>query len=144
MEALRARRSGGVSFDDLSEDDRNYLATECAQVRKPLMKCFGASDNFRLIAVARDQLGALRVPPWWPEIVGKRVSFAEFESIPARDAHDPRNVTGTKESYALPRDPVTIAHFAQQAWLLDGYHRAVAFWRYAPADASLDAYEPCQ
>src|SRR6516165_5232886 len=77
MKALRARRSGGVSFDDLSDDDRDYLATACAQVRGPLMKYFGASDSFRLTALTRDRLGALRVPPWWQASAETCVSFAE-------------------------------------------------------------------
>jgi hypothetical protein len=57
----------------------------------------------------------------------------------AIEPKDARNVTG---DYRPAAEAISIGRFGQHLVLLDGYHRAASFWKFASADASITAYRP--
>src|SRR5262249_41202093 len=65
--------------------------------------------------------------------------FADYIQTSSPDEKDARNVTG---DYRPVADAISIGRFGQQLVLLDGYHRGVSFWRFAPPNASIPAYRP--
>ena len=72
----------------------------------------------------------------------RRMSFEEFLSTTADSPRDARNVLPPAEGYRAPSDALTVGAFFDSPILLDGYHRAVSFWRFADPDAVIDAYLP--
>jgi hypothetical protein len=63
-------------------------------------------------------------------------------STKADDPGDSRNVVCDRTSYLPPSDPLTIGRFYQYPLLLDGYHRAAAFWKGGPTDGFVPAFTP--
>jgi hypothetical protein len=95
------------------------------------------------VQVDKDVLATLLVPPMVSGDSQMRFfPFAEFMDIPSADSNDSRNVVFAPTGYQVPSDLLTIGRFYQHPVLLDGYHRAAAFWKFGPADGSVMAYEP--
>jgi len=144
IEALRVRRRNRTQFGELSPAERYNLAFQCAGTRRNLLVYLVSLDAFRLVALTREQIGELIVPPniWHPDSLDRFVSFSDFMTkTRAQDPRDSRNVVCDAGLYRPPSDPLTIARCYQHSVLLDGYHRAAAFWKYA-AGGSLCAYAP--
>jgi hypothetical protein len=147
VDRLREYRRRAVGLNELTPEQLNALAAACVAVRPNLIEpYFRPIQSFRRTVLTRGQIGDLLVPPnvWHPQSQGRFERFAEFVLIRPlnSDPADSRNVPGNRETYNLPVDPVTVGLRGQDPILLDGYHRAVAFWRYGPADSSLQAYVP--
>jgi hypothetical protein len=138
VEALRGKRRDGLSFHDLGHSDRAYLEQMCRSVRHPLMKYLDGVQQFVLRSVDRVALGHLLVPPE-VEFSERHMSFAQYVSKPHNDENDARAIQSAPGSYKLADDPLTIG---RRKLLLDGYHRAVAFWWFAGPGATIDAYAP--
>jgi len=98
---------------------------------------------FNLAALSRHQLGIVQVPP---NVLGTLKygfpSFEEFMKIPAADERDSRNVACDPADYRSPSDPLTIGQFGAQHVLVDGYHRAVTFWKCGATADTIIAYVP--
>jgi len=146
IEAIREKRRTAVPFSRLSEPERDALATACRNCRPSLMHFFNGVIGFQLIPVNREYVGALWIPPhaWEPQAQGRFVRFAQFEAIPphTESPGDARNVI-CRPKYEPPADPLAVGWYQNhQPILLDGFHRAVAFWRCAPAGSLLRVYSP--
>lgn len=140
IEALRAKHSGGVTFTELSSVDQHNLAGMCAQVRSGMMRYMDGVTAYRVVDLARQQLAGLFVPRMISNDIKEAfVTFETFMSLPRADVGDPRGETRPHRANA---EPLTIGFYCGQRMLLDGYHRAVSFWKSAPGGAVIAAYDP--
>jgi hypothetical protein len=136
LDALRAKRRSDVPFKDLTAEDRYWLAFMCSCVRRNLMFFMAGIDRFREEQLNKTALGALIVPPMvsnFPEFM----AFTQYIETPCSAPGDARNVTG---GYRPSTEPLTVGRLYNTPILLDGYHRAASFWKFAPADASVSVY----
>ena len=142
IEELRAKRREGRKFAELSEGDRYALAFQCSAARPNLMIFNAGVDWFWKIELTRDGLAKALVPPMvtgLPEIM----SFEHYvNSTTHVDPKDARNVKGNPTGYQSPTEPLTIGRYYEHHVLIDGYHRAVRFWKSTPANATIEAFVP--
>jgi hypothetical protein len=138
LDALRDKRRSGVPFKDLTAEDRYWLALICWSIRPNLMILMTGIDRFREQQLSKTALAALIVPPMVSNIL-KFMPFAEYIETPCSAPGDARNVTG---GYRASADPLTLGRFQNSLVLLDGYHRAASFWKFALPDASVSVYVP--
>lgn len=143
IDVLRARRQGGVAYEDLSPDERYHIALQSGSIRNALLVFTIGADLFDLIELDRPTIAKLIVPPnvWHPDSNGQFVPFEHFMTTSAVSANDSRNVT-LQGSYSYPEDPLTAGRLYDHPVLLDGYHRAALFWKFGPQDGKLKAYVP--
>jgi hypothetical protein len=142
--ALRQKRTDGVEFSNLPEEDRYALALACAFVRPNLMIFFTGVEQFREVSLNRAALGNVLVPPMVsPDLNGQFLNFDAFVALPPpADPGDARNVDGNPANYQAPSDPLTIGRYFNRLVLVDGFHRAVRFWRAAPGNATIRCFVP--
>jgi hypothetical protein len=138
LDALRAKRRSDVLFKDLNPQERYWLAFMCWCIRPNLMIFMTGVDRLREVHLNKTTLGTLIVPPMVSNIP-KLMRFGEYIETPCSEPGDARNATG---GYHPSADPLTIGRLSSDGVLLDGYHRAASFWKFAPANASISAYEP--
>jgi hypothetical protein len=145
IDAIRKKRESGMPCSDLTEDEREALASSCANCRPVLMHFLAGITRFQLNPINRQYVGALLVPPsvWHPQSKGEFVRFAEWVDIPPHTDHpgDARNVV-CRPIYEPPIHALAIGRHNAEPILVDGFHRTVAFWRCASAGALLQAYVP--
>jgi hypothetical protein len=141
IDTLRAKRQDHVPFAALSADERYDLALMCASIRSPLMIFLVGVDRFQSCSLHKGQIASLVVPP---AVLGKMESmpFEAYMNTSHSDSRDARNVAARPEGYQNPTDPLTIGRYQNNLVLLDGYHRAAAFWKFAPAGALIQAFCP--
>jgi hypothetical protein len=140
--ALRARRQANVPFASLSQAEVQALAMACMTVRPNMMIFFQSVQSFHLQQLDKVAIGQLWVPPMaigvlqcWP--------FSYYVTTQHSSPQDARNVACTPATYVPPPEPITVGISPpQQHVLIDGYHRAVAFYRCGPATGSIPAYIP--
>jgi hypothetical protein len=75
---------------------------------------------------------------------GDLMLFESFVNTTASSPKDARNVLPPSNGYQAPSDPLTVGVLFGSPVLLDGYHRAVLFWRFANQDALINSYLPLQ
>ena len=102
------------------------------------MKHLDEVQQFVLKPMDRIALGHLFVPRE-VEHSDRYMSFAEYVYKPRSEENDARAAEPTLGGYKTPDDPVTVG---RHSFLLDGYHRAVAFWWFARPGATMNAYVP--
>jgi hypothetical protein len=133
--ASRARRAAGVAFDQLCDLEREELAIACQRVRQFFSPSTIGTKFFEARAIDRPELASFRVHPvvsnfsWW-------MTFEEYEKTSSPAPGDARNVA-KPVVYTAPADPLTVGCRDGYFELIDGFHRAVLFWRYAPPSGSL-------
>jgi hypothetical protein len=100
--------------------------------------------QFQEVNLARVQLGNVLVPPMvWGDQQGRMITFDQYIILPAPgDLRDARYVDGSPAEYRPAGDPLTLGRFFADPVLLDGYHRAVSFWRAAPEHAVIRCFQP--
>jgi hypothetical protein len=136
---LRAKRTNGVSFDELSAAECGTLADHCRAVRKNLLVDLGEIERFDIAEVSRDALADFLVPRIVSDLPAI-VRFADYMTTTSDHPRDARNVKLRHPTYEPHTDPVTVGRRHERAILLDGYHRAALFWKFGPADGTLLAY----
>src|SRR5262245_92381 len=138
--ALRVKRGSGVSFDMLTANDRDQLVFGWDYVRGAfsLAAHLVGIKQFREERLIRSQIAPLFVPSGVSNLA--MMPFERFiETQTAGDA-DPRS---EGRIYAdVPADPITVGRCSDGNVLVDGYHRAVSFWRTAPDGAFILGYMP--
>jgi hypothetical protein len=145
VEELRKQRQDGAPYDALTNAEKHLLAFLCAVVRPvPFTLYASAIRRFELIQLTKDQLSALLVMPQVDAALnGKFVRFEDFAISPApKSPKDCRNVKQPAGEYTKPVDALTVGGSPQSGVLIDGYHRAMAFMRWASQDATIAAYVP--
>ena len=142
VKELRALRQAGVPFSQLSEFERKKLATACQRHRQFFSPSTSGIDFFEELPIGRPELALLHVH----RVVSQGSSwmtFEEYEKTSSADVGDARNVIPPVH-YASPVDPLTAGRRDGKLELIDGYHRAVSFWRYAPLSGSIPFYLPVE
>ncbi len=140
IEDLRAKRSAGVPFDQLSGEERYSLAILGASVRERLLIYQVGTEPFEIVEIEREALAKIIVPP----NVWEQARFAplhEYFETTTESPDDARNVVLKGRSYERPTDPVTIGRWYENPVLIDGYHRAALFWKFC-SGGTLPAYVP--
>ena len=140
IKSLRAKRREGVAFIELTPEERSGLASMCASIRRPLMIFAAGIDRFQKRFLTKPQIAVLVVPTM---VLGRQefMSFEAYMHTSVPDPNDARNVESTGE-YRSPAHPLTVGRYDEHLILLDGYHRAATFWKFASADARIEAYCP--
>jgi hypothetical protein len=142
---LRSKRGSGVTFNELDHTDRYWLSFMCSCVRPNLMIFMAGIEHFDEVDLDKTDLAKLLVPTmvhgqgFTPTGEGFFLSFADYIQTSSCEPKDARNVTG---DYRPAAEAISIGRFGQHLVLLDGYHRAASFWKFASADASITAYRP--
>jgi hypothetical protein len=143
VDALRARYPSGVPFNQLTADEHYNLAFLCMMCRTNLMIFATGVIEFVEVALNKTQVATFLVPQMVSDHAGM-ISFADFLSTTAVSPKDARNVLAPQQGHRAQPAPLTVGHFFNSLVLLDGYHRAASFWKFAPADAMIQAYIPAQ
>jgi hypothetical protein len=141
LDALRNKWRSGVGFAELTAEDRQCLAFMCRCVRTSFLTFVARVDQFREIPLSKTDLATLLVP----RIVSNLPAVMPFKlyiDTPCPAPGDARNVSPKPDGYHTPADPLTVGRFSNKLVLLDGYHRAASFWKFAPEGSSISAYIP--
>ncbi len=145
IEELRRKRGERVPLKSLSSEDHFALAEACVTARPMLLGPAAGLDGFEKRTITKVQLAAALVAPTvaWVELQGQFAPFEIFMNLPPPASQkDARNVKENPNGYLPPEDPITFGRLGGSLVLLDGYHRAAAFWKFAPASATLEAFVP--
>jgi hypothetical protein len=143
---LRGRRENGVPFSALTATERDQLVSGWNIVRGAAslgIHLFGI-DQFREKRLIKSQIAPLLVPTGVSGLAMMPFErFIETPPPPAADdprADDPRN---ERRIYTnVSDDPITVGRCTDGNVLVDGYHRAVSFWRTAPDGSFILGYMP--
>ena len=140
LDALRNKRRSGVGFVELTAEDRQCLAFMCRCVRTSLLTFVARVEQFRERPLSKTDLAILLVP----RVVSNLpvMPFTLYIDTPCSEPGDARNVAANPGDYQAPADPLTVGRFSNKLVLLDGYHRAASFWKFAPEGSSISAYIP--
>jgi len=140
IEVLRAKRANKVSFPDLLSEDHDALGAMWTFVRGTLFKYVYTVASFKQIKLTREQLANILVfPEASHDLKGEFATFQIFMNLPRTDMGDCR---GESLPYDNQAEALTFGHHDGQQVLIDGYHRAVSFWKFAPEGAVIAAYDP--
>ena len=140
LDALRNKRRSGVGFAELTVEDRQCLAFMCRCVRTGLLTFVARLDHFREIPLSKTDLATLLVPRAVSNL--PVMPFMLYIDRPCSEQGDARNASLTPGGYHAPADPLTVGRFSNKLVLIDGYHRAASFWKFAPEGSSIWAYIP--
>jgi len=141
--SLREKRRNGVPFENLTKSDKYSLAFQSSLVRVNLLPYLAGVEGLGLIELDRTELGKLFVPPnVWKDSQGSFHPFEHYIATTTNEVGDARTVNIDPADYKLPIDPITIGRSYQHRVLIDGYHRAAAFWKFGPSDGTISAYLP--
>ena len=143
IEEMRRKRKDGTSFNELSADEKYLLAFRCAGLRMLLMTFMTGIREFDLIQLDRSTLGKLWVPPnVWRDSLGTWHQFSRYINTPTEEEKDARKLVIDPDAYQPPQDPIIIGRSFDWPVMIDGYHRAALFWKFAPANGAIPAYFP--
>ena len=116
--------------------------------RRPhLHSRFAGITSFQLADWSREQLAASYVIPYFAHEVGAQepITFEQWiEAEPIRSlepGHARYATSGAPRS--AQGEPLLVGRLAGLPTLLDGYHRAVRFWKRAAPTATHLVYVPC-
>ena len=140
LDALRNKRRSGVGFAELTAEERQCLAFMCRCVRTSLLTFVARVDQFREIPLSKTDLATLLVPRMVSNL--PVMPFTLYIDTQCSEPGDARNVSPKPGGYHAPADPLTVGRFSNKLVLLDGYHRAASFWKFAPEGSSISAYIP--
>jgi hypothetical protein len=151
LKPLREKLARGVSFDDLDALERALLLRKWREVRgvPAFIKRLRGITAFQLEAWTKEQLGATYVITYFAKDVScnplvDRVTFKRWiETEPL--SHSPQEHARHAADRAAPPivDPTaTAGRWGDRTYLLDGYHRAVRFWKTQPLNATFGIYVP--
>jgi hypothetical protein len=140
---LRTKRTSVVPFEDLTAAERYNLAFQCALVRPALLGYLFGIESFDIVDIDREALSRLFVPPnVWRDSQGKFCPFSHYAGTTTDEVDDARTIVIDRAKYRVPRDPLTVGRSNGYHIMLDGYHRAMVFWKFGPADGKLQAFMP--
>jgi hypothetical protein len=143
MDRLRDMRSRGLPFEALTAADYYPLAFACGCARPNLFVYLIGCERFQLRTITRSELGEIIVPPnVWSDSAGAWVKLSEYAAGDSLDLRDARFRESADTVYRPNSEPFTVGRSFQYPILIDGYHRAVHFWRYAPDGASTPVFLP--
>jgi hypothetical protein len=138
---LRRKRRLALPFSRLSQSDRYCLARACWKVRPLILIHLIGITRFELANINKAELANILVPPTAAiELRGNYATFELYMAIPSDDQKDARNILPS-QNWSPPDAPLTLGYHFQHRVLIDGFHRAAAFWR-SSTGGGLKAYVP--
>jgi hypothetical protein len=140
MRPLRSQRRSGLGFAELTAEDRKCLAFMCRCVRTSLLTFVARVDRFRERPLSKTDLATLLVPRVVSNLPD--MPFTLYIDRPCSEPGDARNVSPKPGGYHAPADPTNGWSVSNKLVLLDGYHRAASFWKFASEGSSISAYIP--
>ena len=151
LKPLREKLDRGVPFDELNTVERSLLLRKWQEVHgvPAFTKRLQGIATFKLTAWTREQLGAAYVMTYFAQQVSRnplvdRVTFRRWiETEPFNcppQGHARYAAEGPAPQIVDPA--ATVGRWAGRTYLLDGYHRAVRFWKAQSCDATFGVYVP--
>jgi hypothetical protein len=146
---LKRKALKHVAFDDLSGEERDQLEQAWYRVRgvPTFINAFAGIATFELVRWSKEQLGPVHVIKFFAQEVGNHsvpMTFALWiETEPLRSiepGHARHPASGAAPFTAV--EPVTVGRLSGLLTLVDGYHRAVRFWKTGAATDKLSVYVP--
>jgi hypothetical protein len=149
---LKEKARQGGPFGTLTVDEGNLLALQFNRVRGGYFNPFFTGvTTFKLVQWTKDRLGAVAVIPYFLPELGHTLGMTFKDWIEAtpteRPAKDhPRCAADDAGSHFTSNDPVTAGRWPGFSLpvLLDGYHRAVRFWKTDDPADTLAVYVPLE
>jgi len=148
VQDLKEKLALSVPFDELGKAEHYLLIDQFDRVRGNYFNRYIIGiPNFKPVLWSRDDLAAVYVIPYFVRDVASiehlKVTFKQWiEADPVRPLHQDHARYAAYAVAPLTRDdPMTVGHYSGLPVLLDGYHRAVRFWR-TGVPAALAVYVP--
>jgi hypothetical protein len=126
VEAIKEKRSARISFDQLSDEERQTLFAEWSRVRGFFAQFLERVAGYRVEQWHREQLAVLRVTPGVDPRHRDYPLLGLFFLTPADDPADPRNADKEPNLISVD-DPLTLGLHDGDYVILDGLHRAKTF-----------------
>ena len=148
---LREKLAQGVPFDELDSVERALLILKWRQVRgdPAVVRRLRGVAAFQRSAWTKEQLGAAYVMTYFAQQVTRnplvdRVTFRRWIDTEPIALPPPGHARYAAEG---PAPPIidragTVGRWGDRIYLLDGYRRAVRFWKTQPSDATFEVYVP--
>jgi hypothetical protein len=149
VQDLKEKLALKVPFDELGKAEHYLLIDQFDRVRGTYFNRYIIGiPNFKPVLWSRDDLAAVHVIPYFVRDVSSlehlKVTFKQWiEADPVRPLHqDHARYAAYALAPATRDDPMTVGYYSGLPVLLDGYHRAVRFWRTSVPAATLAVYVP--
>jgi hypothetical protein len=140
VDAIKGKRSAGISFDQLSDTERAILFAEWSRVRAFFTQFLQRVEGYRIEHWHREQVAVLRVPPGVDPKHRDYPLLSLFFLTRADDPTDPRNADKERNVVCVD-DPLTLGLHDGMHVILDGLHRAKTFLS-SPALTTIPVYVP--
>jgi hypothetical protein len=151
LKPLREKLAQGVPFDELDSVERALLIRKWRQVRgdPAVIRRLRGVAAFQRSAWTREQLGAAYVMTYFAQQVSRnplvdRVTFKRWIDAEPIGLPPPGHARYAAEGPApsIIDRAGTVGRWGGRIYLLDGYRRAVRFWKTQPSDATFEVYVP--
>jgi hypothetical protein len=151
LKPLREKLARGVLFHELDIVERALLLRKWHEVRgvPAYTKRLHGVAAFQLTRWTKEQLGAAYVMTSFAQQVSRnplveRVTFRRWIETEPFNRPPQGNARYAAEGLtpAIADSGATVGRWRGRTYLLDGYHRAVLFWKTQPSDATLGVYVP--
>lgn len=148
---LKRKALGHVAFEDLSREEHDKLEQAWYRVRgvRTFINAFAGIAAFDCVHWSKEQLGAVYVIKFFgQEVVDHSVAATFKQWIEAEPSgsiepgHARHAASGAAPSTRV--EPVTVGRLSGLLTLIDGYHRAVRFWKTSEPTAKLAVYVPAE
>jgi hypothetical protein len=151
LHPLREKLAHGVPFDELDAVERTLLLRKWHEVHgvPAFTKRLRGVTAFQLKAWTKEQLGAVYVLTFFAQQISRnplvdRVTFKRWiETEPlSRSPQEHARYAADGPAPAIVDPAATVGRWGGRTYLLDGYHRAVRFWKTQPSNATFGVYVP--
>jgi hypothetical protein len=151
LKPLREKLARGVPFDELDPVERALLLRKWREVRgaPAVIKRLRGVTTFQQTAWTKEQLGAAYVMTNFALQVScnpliERVTFERWVEAEPLSRPSPRHALSAAEGPvpAIVHGVATVGRWKGRIYLLDGYRRAVRFWKTQPSSAVFEVYAP--
>ena len=151
LKPLREKLARGVPFDELEMVERALLLRKWYEVRgvPAFTRRLQGIDAFQMKAWTKEQLGAIYVITVFAQQVSSnplvnRVTFKQWiETEPvSRSPPGHARYAADGPAPAIIDHAGTVGRWGGRTYLLDGYRRAVRFWKTQSSDALFGVYVP--
>ena len=149
VQELKSKALEHVPFDDLSGDERDQLEQAWYRVRgvPTFTNAFAGIATFELVHWSKEQLAAVHVIKFFAQEVGNHsvpMTFKQWIETEPSGSIEPGHARHAASGAAplTKVEPVTVGRLSGRLTLIDGYHRAVRFWKRGAVTDKLSVYVP--
>ena len=151
LNSLREKLARGVPFEELDTVEHALLVRKWHEVRgdPAVLRRLRGVAAFQRSTWTKEQLGAAYVMTYFAQQVSpnplvERVTFERWiEGEPiSRPPQGHARYAAEGPAPAIIDRAATVGRWAGRIYLLDGYRRAVRFWKTQPSDAIFEVHVP--